>query len=137
MTSDPRPRAAARRPAPVVRAAAPAHRPVLNVVVRGTAMVPVRRLDLELVARRSGLHPDLVRRFVALGLVDADRDAGGRLWFAPDVPAKLARVQRLRAGLPLNYASLGVVLDLLDRIAELEAALRRANAGSRSDESWI
>jgi chaperone modulatory protein CbpM len=95
------------------------------------AIVPVPRLSLDTVARRSGLHPDLVRRFVALGLVDADRDLAGRLSFAPTAPAALARVQRLRTGLCLNYASIGLVLDLLDRISLLEAALRRA--GTRSD----
>ncbi|MGW3724399.1 chaperone modulator CbpM [Streptomyces sp. F001] len=95
------------------------------------ALVPVARLSLEAVARRSGLHPDMIRRFVALGLVDAERDASGRLVFAPTAPAALARVQRLRTGLCLNYASLGLVLDLLDRISLLEAALRRA--GTRSD----
>ena len=42
------------------------------------SLVPVPRLSLETVARRSGLHPELVRRFVALGLVDADRDAHGK-----------------------------------------------------------
>ncbi|KOG42365.1 MerR family transcriptional regulator [Streptomyces decoyicus] len=109
----------------------------MNVVVRNYALAPVDRLSLDVVARRSGLHPDLVRRFVTLGLVDATRDHSGRLWFDPGAPATLARIQRLRAGLPLNYASLGLVLDLLDRISELEAALRRSNAGSRSDESWI
>ncbi|MFG2660142.1 chaperone modulator CbpM [Streptomyces sp. NPDC048425] len=95
------------------------------------AIVPVPRLSLDTVARRCGLHPDLIRRFVALGLVDADRDASGQLVFAPTAPADLARVQRLRTGLCLNYASLGLVLDLLDRISLLEAALRRA--GTRSD----
>ncbi|MEU0971063.1 chaperone modulator CbpM [Streptomyces sp. NPDC005917] len=95
------------------------------------AIVPVPMLSLDTVSRRSGLHPDLVRRFVALGLVDADRDPAGRLTFAPTAPAALARVQRLRTGLCLNYASIGLVLDLLDRISLLEAALRRA--GTRSD----
>ncbi|WP_432038855.1 chaperone modulator CbpM [Streptomyces cucumeris] len=96
------------------------------------ALVPVRRLSLETVARRCGLHPDLVRRFVALGLVGAERDAAGRLVFDPTAPATLARVQRLRAGLCLNYASIGLVLDLLDRIDRLETALRRG--GTRSDQ---
>ncbi|MFB7750205.1 MerR family transcriptional regulator, partial [Streptomyces sp. NPDC056121] len=41
------------------------------------ALVAVPRLSLDAVARRSGLHPDLIRRFVALGLVDAERDAAG------------------------------------------------------------
>ena len=95
------------------------------------ALVPVPSLSLDTVARRAGLHPDLVRRFVALGLVDAERDAAGHLVFDPAAPAVLARVQRLRAGLCLNYASIGLVLDLLDRISLLEAALRRA--GTRSD----
>ncbi|MFF0066166.1 chaperone modulator CbpM [Streptomyces sp. NPDC005279] len=133
MTNDPRAAAGTGNR----RAMAPVHRSTVNVVVRNYAMVQVRRLGLDDVARRSGLHPDLVRRFVTLGLVDATRDADGRLWFGPTAPATLARIQRLRAGLPLNYASIGLVLDLLDRISELEAALRRSNAGSRSDESWI
>ena len=38
--------------------------------------------------------------------------------------AAMARVQRLRAGFGLNYAALGLVIDLLDRIAALEAAAR-------------
>ncbi|MCF3142749.1 chaperone modulator CbpM [Streptomyces platensis] len=136
MTHHPR-RAAAGPEAGHRRSTAPDKQQPLNVVVRNYAIVPVDRLSLDVVARRSGLHPDLVRRFVTLGLVDATRDDSGRLWFAPGAPATLARIQRLRAGLPLNYASLGLVLDLLDRISELEAALRRSNAGSRSDESWI
>jgi hypothetical protein len=86
--------------------------------------VPVRVLTLDAVARRSGLHPELVRRFVALGLLDAGRDARGELWFPPDTPATIGRIQRLRAGLCLNYAAIGLVLDLLDRIDTLEAALR-------------
>jgi hypothetical protein len=95
------------------------------------AIVPVPRLSLQTVARRSGVHPDLVRRFVALGLVEAGRDASGGLVFDSTAPAAIARVQRLRTGLCLNYASIGLVLDLLDRISLLEAALRRA--GTRSD----
>ncbi|MFJ5556596.1 chaperone modulator CbpM [Streptomyces sp. NPDC093250] len=95
------------------------------------ALVPIPRLSVDTVASRAGLHPDLVRRFVALGLVDAERDAAGRLVFDSAAPAVLARVQRLRSGLCLNYASIGLVLDLLDRISLLEAALRRA--GTRSD----
>ena len=77
------------------------------------------RLSLDGFARRAGLHPQLVVRFVALGLVDAERDATGEFWFRPAALATVARVQRLRA-LSLNYAAIGLVLDLLDRIDELE-----------------
>src|SRR4051812_21363920 len=81
------------------------------------------RLSQEEFARRCGLHPEMVRRLVALGVVPAVRDAGGALWFAPAQVAAVARLQRLRATLPLNYAALGLVVDLLDRITELETAL--------------
>ncbi|NEW70758.1 chaperone modulator CbpM [Streptomyces rhizosphaericus] len=108
------------------------HPPVTSVHYE---LVPARRLSLETVAGRTGLHPDLIRRFVALGLIDAERDAAGRLVFAPDAPAVLGRIERLHTGLCLNYASIGLVLDLLDRIDRLEAALRRS--GARSDQpSW-
>jgi chaperone modulatory protein CbpM len=88
------------------------------------------RLSLDGFARRAGLHPELVRRFVALGLVDAYRDSAGELWFRPAALLTVARIQRLRAGLSLNYAAIGLVLDLLDRIDELEEASRRT--GSKS-----
>ena len=94
----------------------------------GYALVVVRstRLNMEAFARTTGTHPDLIRRLVALGLLEADRDAAGDLWFAPGQVAAMGRVQRLRAGFGLNYAAVGLVTDLLDRITVLEAALREA-----------
>jgi chaperone modulatory protein CbpM len=89
------------------------------------------RLSLEEFARLSGLHPDLIRRLVALGLIDADRDPAGGLWFSRGELAAVARVQRLRAGFALNYAAIGLVAGLLDRIAVLEAALRGAQRRGR------
>ena len=88
------------------------------------AIVRSARLSLEEFALLSGLHPDLIRRLVVLGLIDAERDTAGELWFSRGEFAAVARVQRLRAGFALNYAAIGLVTDLLDRIALLEAALR-------------
>jgi chaperone modulatory protein CbpM len=86
---------------------------------------PRRLLSHDEFARRSGVHPDLVRRFVALGLIRASRDPAGRLWFPVGQLSAVARIERLRDGLSLNYASLGLVLELLDRIRVLEIELRR------------
>ncbi len=80
------------------------------------------RLGLDGFARTAGMHPDLVRRLVALGLLHATPDSAGQLWFAHAELITLARIQRLRAGLNLNYAAVGVVLDLLARIDALERA---------------
>ena len=94
------------------------------------------QLTMAGVASRSGLPPELVTRFVALGLVDAERDARGRLWFRPSAPSAIARVLRLRDGLCLNYAAIGVVLDLLDRIERLETALRRSERAAKEPTTW-
>ena len=84
-------------------------------------------LRLEAFAHRSGLHPDMVRRLVALGLLRCQPDVEGELWFTATELAVVARIQRLRNGLGLNYAAIGLVVDLLDRIEQLEirAASRR------------
>jgi hypothetical protein len=82
---------------------------------------PVRTLALrvrsiERLARDSGLHPELVARLVRLGFAEVDD---------PAAAARLARAVRLRRDLGLDYTGALMVGDLLDRIAELEARLRR------------
>jgi chaperone modulatory protein CbpM len=89
-----------------------------------TALTRPTRLDLSTFARVAGLHPEGVRSLVALGLLQPEPDGAGKLWFSPDQLAAAARIRRLRAGFGLNYAALGLVVDLLDRVARLEAALR-------------
>ena len=91
----------------------------------------LERLSLEEFALLSGLHPDLIRRLVALGLLEAHRDTAGALWISRSELAEVARVQRLRASFALNYAAIGLVADLLDRIAVLEADLRVAQRRGR------
>ena len=82
-------------------------------------------LALEVVAREAGLHPELVRRFVALGLLDADGGSADAPLFWRDAAARLARAGRLRRDLGLNYAGAILACQLLERIDALEARLRR------------
>ena len=93
-------------------------------------------LDLEVFSHRCGLHPDLVRRFVDLGLIDSARHAGNDLWFAPAQVARVARLQRLRDDLALNYAALALVMDLLDRIDQLERAYLRGAPTTSEEITW-
>ena len=72
---------------------------------------------LDALAREAGMHPELVRRFVALGLLDC---AEGTV-----AAARLARAARLRRDLGLSYAGAVLACELLERIDELEARLRR------------
>jgi chaperone modulatory protein CbpM len=95
-----------------------------------------RLYDLDTFSRAARAHPDLVRRLVALGLLEPERDAAGELWFTPAQLIALARIQRLRAGLGLNYAAVGVVVDLLDRVATLERELRQATSRPLGGRPW-
>ena len=94
-------------------------------------LIRASRLDLDAFGRATSTHPELIRRLVALGLIDARQDPAGELWFSPGQAAALARVQRLRAGFALNYAAVGLVIELLDRIRLLEAAQRGTPAAGR------
>jgi chaperone modulatory protein CbpM len=88
------------------------------------ALVRQRWLDLNTYARATGLHPEAIRRLLALGLLEPAKDVRGEPCFLPSQVAAAARIQRLHEGLAINYAAIGLVTDLLDRIAELETALR-------------
>jgi hypothetical protein len=94
------------------------------------------RLDLTALAAATGVHPDLVRRFVDLGLLDGRPGSNDALSFAVDQVAQVARLQRLRAGFALNYAALGLVVDLLDRIAVLEATIPNRRVRRPGGSSW-
>jgi chaperone modulatory protein CbpM len=94
---------------------------------RGYTLAVPTRLDLESFARATQTHPDLVGRLVVLGALDAQTDSAGRLWFSPTQMTQMARIKRLRASFSVNYATVGLVCDLLDRIARLEAAARTAS----------
>ena len=78
-----------------------------------------------MLAREAGLHPELVLRFVRLGLLEPRRRHGAAPLFPRDAAARLARAARLRRDLGLNYAGAVLASELLARIDELEERLRR------------
>lgn len=93
------------------------------------------RLDLDTLSHATGTHPELIQRLHTLGLLTAEQDTYGTLWFTRDQITQVARIQRLRQAFALNYASLGLICDLLDRIAALESAMRR-HSRHLGDRSW-
>ena len=99
------------------------------------ALMRPPRLDLDTFARLCGTHPELIRRLTALDLIHAQQDVHGALWFMPAQVGEVSRIRRLRSTLPLNLASLGLVCDLLDRIAALESATQHRSR-RLGDRSW-
>lgn len=86
---------------------------------------PAERIEFEVFARVCDLHPEMVERFIVLGLIETVSDDDGRRWFERRQVAAVARVRRLRSGLGLSYSAIAVVAQLIDRIDELEAELVR------------
>jgi hypothetical protein len=89
-------------------------------------------IEIEVLAREAGMHPELVRRFVRLGLVESGGGTARAPLFPRDAAARLARAARLRRDLGLNYAGAVLACELLVRIDELEERLRRYEAPDRS-----
>ncbi|MCW2761250.1 MAG: MerR family transcriptional regulator [Marmoricola sp.] len=105
-------------------------------VTKTYALARPNRLRLDIYARLTGVHPELIRRLVALGLLETTRDAGGGLWFDTTEVRAMARIQRLHNGLNLNYAALGLVIDLLDRIEQLERLERHHRQHQAGEDRW-
>lgn len=98
---------------------------------RSTVIVRTGTLSLDAFARAVCMSPELVRRLVTLGLIEAYVDADGAYWLAAAEVRRAARIQRLHHDLGLTYSGTGLVLDLLDRIDDLE---RRT--GHRKVSPW-
>jgi DNA-binding transcriptional MerR regulator len=84
-------------------------------------------LSLHEVATECGLHPELVERFVALGIIDPIENHPNH--FTPDATLRIQRLLRLRRDLGVNYNAAGLILELLERIDALEAHLRQYESG--------
>ena len=79
-------------------------------------------LTAEELARLARLHPEMVDSLVEWGLVDAV-ESEPEMLFEETVVPRIWRIMRLRRDLGINWVGIGVVLDLLDKIDELEREL--------------
>ena len=77
-------------------------------------------MPLEEAARQLGLHPDMVRRFLDFGLLEPAEVIGADVMLDPPALRRIAVIQRLRHDLGINFAGIGVILELLDRIDSLQ-----------------
>ncbi|MEJ5349540.1 MAG: chaperone modulator CbpM [Desulfosoma sp.] len=96
-------------------------------IVRRTAFCESRLLGLTLseLASLCGVHPDLIVRFVRLGLLDPlEETAGIPSLFERSAVHVVHKILRLRRDLGINYVGIGVVLELMRRIETLESRVR-------------
>ena len=78
-------------------------------------------VELAVVAQRAGVRIALVRRYLEFGLLEPHHEPGEAPRYDPRSAAQVARAERLRRDLGLNYAGAGLACELLDRVRELQA----------------
>lgn len=80
--------------------------------------------DLRVVAEKVGLSPRTLRVWIEEGLVCPRRE-GQKFLFAEEDLARLFTIRRLRDDLGVNLAGIDIILQLLDRLNELQAEVHR------------
>lgn len=100
-----------------------------RLALRGEGGVGIDSLGVQ-----AGLHPDVVRRLIGLGLIEPCGGTRAAPLFRHHDADLLNRALRLRRDLGLNYAGAVLASELLDRIDELEARLRAVALPQRQRE---
>jgi DNA-binding transcriptional MerR regulator len=78
-------------------------------------------VQLTVVAQRAGVRIALVRRYLEFGLFEPHPEPGKAPRYDPGSAARIARAERLRRDLGLNFPGAVLACELLDRIRALEA----------------
>jgi len=88
------------------------------------------------VARSFGIHPQTLRLYERAGLLRPRRTTGNIRRYADDDLERLKTILQLTRDRGINLAGVGMVLELLERIGELERELDpwpRAASGASPD----
>jgi DNA-binding transcriptional MerR regulator len=111
--------------------------PVARTVRRGALVRRSPRLvSADALARDAGVHPEILRRFVQLGLLESRGGTSAAPLFSAQDAYLVARAMRLRRDLGVNYAGAVLASELLARIDQLEQRLR-AGALTQSEREVI
>jgi hypothetical protein len=86
---------------------------------------PVELVGLEVLAERTGIHPQRIRDYVDYGLLEPSERAGEQLSFAPAAVPRLRRIERLRRDLGVNLTGIAIILDMRERLLRLRRELER------------
>jgi chaperone modulatory protein CbpM len=98
-----------------------------EAMIEGQLMDNGTEITLIQLCRSCAVESELVERLVAEGILEPTRQEGTMLYFPQSSMKRTQVVVRLRSDLGVNLAGAALALELLDRIEELRARLRRAS----------
>src|SRR6266571_6472464 len=79
---------------------------------------------ISIAARMVDMHPQTLRLYERLGLLKPARHGINRLYSDHDI-ARLRQIQRLTQDMGVNLAGVEIILNLLEKIEELQDELER------------
>ncbi|MFN3690419.1 MAG: heat shock protein transcriptional repressor HspR [Fimbriimonadales bacterium] len=74
---------------------------------------------ISVAARLCGLHPQTIRLYERMGLIQPHRVGNSKRLYSEADIARLRRIQRLTQQLGVNLAGVDIILRLLDRIEQM------------------
>ena len=77
---------------------------------------------ISIAARKVGMHPQTLRLYERLGLVKPARHGSNRHYSEADLQ-RLRQIQRLTQDMGVNLAGVEIILNLLEQVRDLQAAL--------------
>jgi len=86
-------------------------------------IIEERLCRIEEIAKRANMSQSSVRRYVKLGLITPVNKERGCYLLKETAVSRIARIQRLKRDLGVNLSGIGIILDLLDRIENMERQL--------------
>jgi MerR family transcriptional regulator/heat shock protein HspR len=88
---------------------------------------------ISVAAKMVGLHPQTLRHYENLGLVVPKRTQGNIRLYAPADIDRLHQIGRLTRELGINLAGVQVILDLRERLEQLQLELETSQAELRAE----
>jgi MerR family transcriptional regulator/heat shock protein HspR len=83
---------------------------------------------ISVAAKLVDLHPQTLRHYERLGLISPYRSEGARRLYSPHDIERLRKINRLTNDLGINLAGVEVILNMSERMAEMQAEMERMQA---------
>jgi DNA-binding transcriptional MerR regulator len=81
-------------------------------------------LSIEELSDICSLHPDLVEKYMEIGLITPSVEILDEPYFSTDAIFRLKKIQRLRRDLGVNLIGIEIILNLLDEMEDLRDEIR-------------
>ncbi len=92
---------------------------------------------ISVAAKMVGLHPQTLRHYEALGLVKPERSEGNIRLYSPVDIDRLRQINRLTNELGVNLAGVQIILDMRERLQQLQLEIDTRQAEMEAEISRL